>query len=199
MTGQDFFALPTPRLWLVRHAAPLVAPGICYGRLDLAADPQATQQAAQALAQALPPGAIVRHSPLLRCTQLAQALRGLRPDLCSQADTRLQEMDFGQWEGRAWNTLPRAELDAWANDLHAYAPGGGEPLAWMLARIQAALDHARQNMPDNADVVWISHAGVARCVHWLLAHPQQTATAAQWTQPAPAPGQWHIFGRQPAP
>ena len=29
------------RLWLVRHAAPLVAPGTCYGALDVPADAQA--------------------------------------------------------------------------------------------------------------------------------------------------------------
>ena len=40
-------ALPIPRLWLVRHARPLVAPGICYGRLDMQADAQATADAAQ--------------------------------------------------------------------------------------------------------------------------------------------------------
>lgn len=183
---------PARRLWLVRHAAPLVAPGICYGRLDLQADPDATQQAARSLAQALGPQVLVYHSPLLRCRQLAQALMALRPDLHSLEDLRLQEMDFGNWEGRAWDALPRTELDAWARDLHGHAPGGGEPLAAMLARIRPALEQARDSLRDT-DVVWISHAGVARCVHWLLHHPAQTATSAQWTQPAPAPGQWLIF------
>lgn len=180
----------TARLWLVRHATPLVAPGICYGRLDLAADAQATQQAAQALAQALPPHARVRHSPLRRCAQLAEALQRLRPELGSQPDARLQEMDFGAWEGQAWNALPRAELDAWAGNLHRHPPGGGEPLAAMLARVQEALDGCAASEDD---VVWITHAGVARCVQWLRAHPAKEATAAQWTQPAPAPGQWLIF------
>lgn len=179
----------TARLWLVRHAAPLVAPGICYGRLDVAADAQATQEAAQVLARALPARVAVRHSPLRRCVQLAEALQALRPELCSQPDARLQEMDFGVWEGQAWEALPRAELDAWAGDLQGHAPGGGEPLARMLARVGAALE---AHGSEENDVVWITHAGVARCVHWLRAHPGQTATAAQWTQPAPAPGQWLI-------
>lgn len=178
----------TARLWLVRHAAPLVAAGICYGRLDVEADALATQQAAQALAQALPPQVRLRHSPLRRCTQLAQALQALRPELASQADARLQEMDFGAWEGRPWQLLPRSELDAWASDLHGYAPGGGEPLAAMLARVKEALDACS----GVADEAWITHAGVARCVHWLRTHPGRTATAAEWTQPAPTPGQWFI-------
>lgn len=179
----------TARLWLVRHATPLVAPGICYGRLDLEADAPATQQAAQALAQALPAQASVRHSPLRRCVQLAQTLQALRPGLASQPDARLQEMDFGTWEGQPWEALPRTALDAWADDLHGHAPGGGEPLSAMLARVQAALEEVA-GMPG--DVVWITHAGVARCVHWLRVHPGQVPTAAQWTQAAPAPGEWFI-------
>ena len=182
--------LRASRLWLVRHAAPLVAPGVCYGRLDLRADPEATQQAAQSLARALPTQVAIYSSPLRRCTELAQALLALRPDLRYEQDARLQEMDFGQWEGQAWNALPRSEIDAWANNLHDFAPGGGESLAAMLARIRAAL---KESAGDARDQVWISHAGVARCVHWLLHHPTQVATAAQWKQAAPAPGQWLIF------
>ena len=179
----------TPRLWLVRHATPLVAPGLCYGRLDVEADALATQRAAQALAEALPAQARVRHSPLRRCAQLAQALQALRPELRSLPDARLQEMDFGAWEGRPWESLARSEVDAWAGDLHGHAPGGGESLSAMLQRVQAALGEIAGL---RGDMVWITHAGVARCVHWLRAHPAQVPTAAQWTQAAPAPGEWFI-------
>jgi len=71
-----------PRLWLVRHARPLVAPGLCYGRLDMAADASASRSAATALAHALPAKvAGVWHSPLQRCELLALYRRALRPDL----------------------------------------------------------------------------------------------------------------------
>ncbi len=42
-------------LWLVRHARPLIAPGICYGRHDVAADAAGTRAAAERLHAALPP------------------------------------------------------------------------------------------------------------------------------------------------
>ena len=54
------------RLWLVRHAAPQVPAGTCYGALDVAADEAATQQAALALAQALPVGVALHSSPIFR-------------------------------------------------------------------------------------------------------------------------------------
>ena len=38
------------KLWLARHAAPLIDSGICYGSLDVEADEAATQSSARALA-----------------------------------------------------------------------------------------------------------------------------------------------------
>lgn len=192
----------SPRLWLVRHATPLVAPGVCYGRLDVPAEAQATQDAAERLAQALPPGAVLWHSPLQRCVQLTRALCDVRDDLRPQPDDRLQEMHFGQWEGQAWDAITRADLDAWADDLWRYAPGGGECLTDMAGRVHsawwAALAQARQQA---CDVVWISHAGVARCVQWLLQRPGAVPSAQDWAQlPAPLPGQWacHLLEPQGA-
>src|SRR6185369_16214932 len=62
------------RLWLVRHARPLVPAGLCYGSLEVAADDDETRVAAQRLAQVLPPSVSVLVSPRQRCAQLAQAL-----------------------------------------------------------------------------------------------------------------------------
>ncbi len=176
------------RLWLVRHATPLVPPGTCYGRLDVPADAADTAAAAQALARALPTGIPVRHSPLQRCEQLAQALQALRPDLPLSADHRLAEFDFGAWEGQRWDMIAAADYDDWTDRFAHYRPGGGENLDAMLQRVQAALQHARHAGPDQA---WITHAGVARCVHWLQATPPGALpTAQQWNAPAPAFGAW---------
>ena len=186
------------RLWLVRHAQPLVAPGLCYGRLDMAADAAATAASARALAKSLP--AIVRlvqHSPLQRCAQLAHALQALRPDLKLQAEACLQEMDFGSWEGRAWDAIGQAPVDAWTADFASHRPGGGESLAVMLQRVAAALDAARQQAiaaPGGGDLLWITHAGVARCVQWLLQHSDQALPHAdQWPMAAPGFGAWEVF------
>ena len=181
-------------LWLVRHAPPQIAPGICYGRLDVAADPLATQQAAAALAAALPPAAQVHTSPAQRCTALADAVAAQRPALAAQADEALQELHFGAWEGQAWDAIGPTALDAWTADFAHHAPGSGEALAAMLQRVQAAL--ARTGHAACADVVWITHAGVARCVQYLLRHPLPRElhtlriAAADWTWPAPAWGGW---------
>ena len=185
-----------PRLWLVRHARPLVAAGVCYGRLDLAADAGATRAAAAALARALPARvAALRHSTLQRCELFAHTLQGFRPDLAPEPDAGLCELDFGSWEGLAWEAIGREAVDAWSADLARHAPGGGEPLAAMLARVGRAL--ARDTALARAlraDMVWVSHAGVARCVQWLLTHGcQRLPSARQWPREAPDYGRWRCF------
>lgn len=191
-------ALPIPRLWLVRHARPLVAPGICYGRLDMEADAQATADAAQALHLALPADCLLVHSPLRRCRQLAQALQALRPGLASAADSRLLEMDFGEWEGQPWDALDRSAIDAWAADLAGHAPGRGESLATMLRRVDEALLQASRGSEGEGegaarDTVWITHAGVARCVQWLMREGNALPQADRWTLPAPDFGGWLVL------
>ena len=181
-------------LWLLRHARPLIADGCCYGRLNVAADAALTAQAAKNFSAVLPTDVVLRHSPLQRCEQLVRALTALKPDLDHNtcADARLQEMDFGAWEGQPWAQIPRAEIDAWATDLATYAPGGGESLAAMLQRVKSALQHswAEDSLQGQRDVVWVTHAGVIRCVQWLLQRGNQQPSSAEWNLPAPGFGQW---------
>jgi len=178
-------------LWLVRHARPLIDTERCYGRLDIAADAEATLQAAQDLRQSLQPlhGQLqIRHSPLQRCRQLALYLQTLEPDFVSIPDGRLLEMDFGHWEGLRWNDIGEAAIGAWAHDLALHAPGDGESLAQMLQRVHEALQDALSSNSEH--MVWICHAGVARCAQWLLQHGHRLPQSHEWTLPAPACGQW---------
>ena len=181
-------------LWLLRHARPLIADGCCYGQLDVAADAVLTAHAAKNFSAVRPTDVVLRHSPLQRCEQFVRALTALEPDLAHNAcaDARLQEMDFGAWEGQPWAQIPRAEIDAWAADLATYAPGGGESLAAMLQRVKKALQHswATDSQHGARDVVWVTHAGVIRCVQWLLQRGNQPPRSAEWNLPAPGMGQW---------
>lgn len=145
------------RLHLIRHPKPIVTHGICYGQLDLAAE-NAEAVAAGLLAE-LPAGLPVWSSPLRRCLALASRLHPT-----PQVDARLAEMNFGLWEGRPWDDIPRAELDAWAADVAGYAPPGGESPLALQGR---ALDFVRSLDVDEAVIV--THAGVIRT---LLAHAQ---------------------------
>jgi len=79
-------------------------------------------------------------------------------------DERLAEMNFGDWEGQAWDDIPRTQLDAWAADVAGYAPPGGES---PLSLQRRALDFvADLNVPE---AVIVTHAGVIRTLlaHWV--------------------------------
>ena len=188
-------AAASSRLWLVRHAAPLVAPGTCYGALDVPADAQDTRAAAERLATALPAGALVAHSTLQRCELLAHELQALRPDLAFTPDARLREMDFGRWEGQTWDDIGKSAIDTWVAGFATHAPGGGESLAQMLQRVAAALQTAREWRTHQGakDVVWITHAGVARCVAWLQERGESALPRSEnWPVATPGCGEWEI-------
>lgn len=175
------------KLWLARHAQPLVEPGTCYGRLDIAASARGTAECAQALAALLPVGIRVVSSPLQRCEQLAQILQGIRPDFAYKTDLRLQEMDFGRWEGLAWQDIAPDELQAWTADFANYAAGHhGESVTAFMDRVASAFDELR----EPGATLWITHAGVIRAVELLTQGVRNIECAEQWPLQALEYGQW---------
>lgn len=161
------------RLHLVRHLAPMVAPGVCYGRTDLEVDPALEAHALPALRASLPAAAPVIASPLRRCASLAARLA---PSV--RYDARLVELDFGSWEMQRWDAIARDAIDAWAADTVTYRPGGGENVLTMARRICAFYDDmARVPEPD---AIVVCHAGAIR----LLAARAQGFDALRMAQTA---------------
>jgi alpha-ribazole phosphatase len=163
------------RLILVRHPQPQVASGICYGSSDLPAAPDDVERVHAALlaSASIPPDAPLYSSPLQRCTALAYRLG--TPTL----DARLAEMDFGAWELRSWDDIPRAEVDDWAADVAHYRPGGGENVLEVAARVAAF--HAEIMRLPHQHVAIICHAGTMRLLmacHAGLALPEIALQAA---------------------
>jgi alpha-ribazole phosphatase len=142
------------RVFLIRHPRPAVAPDVCYGAsdLDLADD---ALECVPRLRAVLPARVPVFSSPLRRCRRLAEALHD-----APRYDERLSEMDFGAWELRSWNEIPRAEIDAWAAAPMAYAPPGGESVGALRSRVTAFL--AEHCTAGGEDFAVVTHAGVMR-------------------------------------
>jgi alpha-ribazole phosphatase len=148
---------------LIRHPRPLIAPGVCYGRLDTPPHPDAD---IPAIAASLAGVAVTTlwTSPALRCAALADAI-GAVTGLPPRRDERLRELDFGTWEGQPWDAIPRASLDVWAANPAVFAPPGGETGAALVARVAAFHDMLRAT-GDTAIVV--SHAGPLKLLAALL-------------------------------
>lgn len=167
----------TAKLWLVRHAQPLVEAGICYGASDIDADQGANRRVAASLALTLPQGIQILSSPLRRCRQLVLDLTALRPDLASRSDPRLAEMNFGCFEGQRWSDIPEAQIAHWMANFGKLRFGGLESVQDVMQRVAAVWDEttARQQ-----DAVWLTHAGVIRAVNLISAGVRTVSRADQW-------------------
>lgn len=144
----------------MRHPAPLIEPGICYGRLDLPLRPDADIER-MACDPLLAGSKHVWTSPSRRCRELAERIAE-RLGIPLSADPRLMELDFGDWEGKPWNDVPRADLDRWAADPLGFRPPGGESGAELIARVT----EFRAVLIQDCTVV--SHGGPLRVLAALL-------------------------------
>lgn len=129
-------------VYLIRHTKPENSAGLCYGRLDVAVGPEFAA-AAERLPPLLPKQAPIVTTDAQRCMRLATHLSAeLSAPL--RLDARLQELDFGQWEGRLWSDIPRIQTDVWARDVWGQSPPGGETYAELFARVGAAWESLLQ-------------------------------------------------------
>lgn len=157
-----------------RHPSTDAAPGLCYGRWNVGLGPQAEAEIAAACAA--PPGFhYIVSSPAWRARRLAEALAeatGARLEY----DDRLQEMNFGRWEGEFWDDIDRAESDPWAANPWDNAPPDGESYSMVHSRIGAALMEA----PPGG--CFVTHAGPIRAAMMIQ---RGLSFAAAFADPVP--------------
>ncbi|WP_397451875.1 alpha-ribazole phosphatase family protein [Pseudomonas sp. NA-150] len=151
----------TLRLDLLRHGETELGGGL-RGSLDDALTDTGWAQMRAAVVEAGPWDRIVS-SPLQRCARFAEEL-AQQLGLPLQLDADLQELHFGEWEGRSAAQLMQTDAEAlglfWANP-YTFTPPQGEPLTAFSARVLAAIKrlyaaHAGER------VLLISHGGVMR-------------------------------------
>ncbi|UVE16532.1 alpha-ribazole phosphatase family protein [Pseudomonas sp. LS44] len=156
---------------MLRHGETTLS-GRFRGSLDDALTEVGWAQMRQAVAQQSGWDALVS-SPLQRCAAFATELatqRGLPLHL--EAD--LQELHFGEWEGRSAAELmvsAERELGLFWNDPYAYTPPQGESLRQFEARVLAAVARLQQAYAGQR-VLLITHGGV---MSLLLARARQLA------------------------
>ena len=159
-------------LALIRHPRTKIAADVCVGQLDveLAAGWEAH---VDRLTKVLPSPDRLYSSPLQRCRRFATRL-GAAYGAQPQLDERLRELHFGEWEGRRWSEIDRAESDPWAADYLHSAPPGGESYQAMLARVDAFLAGLGASFER---VAVVSHAGPMRA---FLVRCLDLAPEAAW-------------------
>ncbi len=161
-------------LYLIRHTRPDIAPGICYGQLDIDVSDSFTSEA-EVVLHWLPHVELIFTSPLKRTRKLAEHLT--KSQHCElRSDVRLMEKHFGLWEGRAWNSIPHHEIDAWAADIMGHQIEGGESAQQLMHRTSAFLSDIAP-LPHR-HIAIVAHGGSIRALLAQLAAAPLPATLA---------------------
>ena len=157
-------------LYLVRHTTPDISRGVCYGQSDIdvaasfAAELEMLKDKLGAkLAAPVADIGTIYSSPMQRCTKLADELANSLNLRASRKDPRLMELDFGDWELRRWDDIPRDEFDRWAYDHVHQAPPNGESFYALHKRAAAFLAEVKAR-PAKACTVVVTHGGVIRAL-----------------------------------
>ncbi len=160
--------------WVWRHPKPHGAAGRCIGRTDVPLDPRRAKRLAHRIRAHARRHGLAREvwtSPLARCRSVGRCLRAF--GFVHRIDADLCELDFGTWDGRAWQEVDARDLAAWTDDFLQHRPGGGESLQDLLARV-------RRFQSARRAVLVVGHAGWINAALWLQEHATATPTAQAW-------------------
>jgi len=150
------------KLILVRHGrTEWNAEGRFQGQSDVPLNAAGRRQAA-ALSRRLSrePVTAVYASDLQRAHETALCIAAAH-GLGVYSEPRLREMSFGAWEGLTFDEIERRDppgLAAWQADPLNVAPPGGETLAQLAARVEAALNEIVQTHRDETALL-AAHGG----------------------------------------
>lgn len=148
-------------IYLIRHTAPKIEKGICYGQtnLDLRETFQDELSTVKSKLIDLDDNFIVYSSPLKRCKFLADEL-SIQSTII---DNRLMELNFGDWEMKEWSSINRSQLDTWMNDFVNEPCPNGESYIQLHKRVSDFLEEVKvKKLPK---VIIVTHAGVIRSIH----------------------------------
>ncbi|MEO7977434.1 alpha-ribazole phosphatase [Flavobacterium sp.] len=156
-------------IYLVRHTETICEKGICYGQSDVdLAEP--FENTFENILSQLPNEAIIFSSPLKRCVTLAKYIQNKIKTISYHEDTRLMEMNFGDWEMKNWNDIPPEQLNPWMEDFVNIGVSNGESFVELHKRTERFLSEQISKKTDQPIVI-VAHAGSIRsflCHHTSL-------------------------------
>lgn len=149
-------------LYLLRHTRVDVPQGICYGQSDVPLAESFPEEAA-AVVKKLSEIRFDRvySSPLSRCMLLAEKISNAILE-----DDRLKELNFGDWEGKTWDSIYESEEGKhWFADYENIACPQGESFRMMIDRVSHFIGDLP---PDMENLLIVTHAGIIRSFLTIL-------------------------------
>lgn len=149
------------RLILVRHTSVAVDRGVCYGHSDVLPTETFEREADEVKKKLAKMHIDMAYtSPLARCKMLA--------DYCgfpdAVQDSRLMEMNFGDWEMMRYDEITDPRLQLWYDDYLNVAPTNGESSLNQRERFKDFLSSL--NSSEDKTIVIFTHGGVM--IHALV-------------------------------
>ncbi|WP_152286456.1 alpha-ribazole phosphatase [Flavicella marina] len=143
-------------IYLVRHTTPDIEKGICYGQSDLDLADTFEEESKEIL-EKIPfdQNTKIISSPLKRCTELAKKFNSNYT-----TDERLLELDFGDWELKNWNAIPKDEITPWMEDFVNVKVPNGESYIDLANRVDTFYKEIIKL--KTSCIVVVCHGGVIR-------------------------------------
>ena len=144
-------------LFVIRHTEVDNPENLCYGNIEMPLV-ENYEKKSKKFFDNLPENIEkIFSSPSKRCTDLLECM-----NFEFSKRTELKELDFGDWEGRRWSEINKADLNTWMNDFIYKSPKNGEKMIDLYNRV---IDFTKNIFTMNlSKVLFVTHAGVIRAL-----------------------------------
>lgn len=149
-------------VYLVRHTETVCEKGICYGQSDVGLQ-EPYDTIFETILKQLPEDAILYCSPLQRCVLLANYIKENSVITSINQDSRLMEMNFGNWEMKNWDIIPPDDFTPWMNDFVNVRVPNGESFTDLHNRVFDFMENELR-ATNSKPVIIVAHAGVIRSI-----------------------------------
>lgn len=149
-------------VYLVRHTETVCEKGICYGQSDVGII-EPYDVIFESIVNQLPKDAVLYSSPLQRCAILANYIKENTKINSIIEDSRLMEMNFGDWELKSWNDIPSEVLDPWMENFVTVNVPNGESFVDLDNRVREFLDNETSKIHTKPLII-VAHSGVIRSI-----------------------------------
>jgi alpha-ribazole phosphatase len=147
-------------IYLIRHTKTDTINGLCYGQSNVALAETFVHESL-VIHKKLPtlsPQCLVFSSPLSRCLRLAESFQ--RKIII---DDRLQEVNFGDWEGNRFDEINQQTLLYWTENFVTKSPPNGESFSELCHRVGNFWNELVATLPAD-QILLLTHAGVIRAL-----------------------------------
>lgn len=143
-------------LYLVRHPETTAPKGLCYGRSDYPLKYPVEDTGKKTKADLPESFDHMVVSPAPRAQKLASFLLSDYQLTSSsyknyETDERIKEMDFGDWENKYWDDLPKKETMPWMKDFVNRRTPNGEAFTDLITRVSNFLEDWKPNGSKNKE------------------------------------------------